>query len=130
MFCGTAVALAEAQWSSGSPSEPQEGANRRRHERTDAGGRTLRLLIDGSPQARWYYLIGQRRRRGPQGLRRGSTVLVRFEGGILVPATVKWADGEQIGLAFTSPVLLDTPPRTDPGQHLFCRLLASIIGGG
>ena len=45
---------------------------------------------------------------GPQGLQRGSTVLVRFEGGILVPATVKWVDGERIGLAFTSPVLLDS----------------------
>ena len=37
-------------------------------------------------------------------------MLVRFEGGILVPATVKWVDGEQIGLAFTSPVLLDAAP--------------------
>ena len=52
VFCGTAVALAEAQWSgSGAPVRAAEGANRRRHERTDAGGRTLQLLIDGSPQS-------------------------------------------------------------------------------
>ena len=110
VFCGTAVALAEAQWSGSGPSEPQEGANRRRHERTDAGGRTLQLLIDGSPQSFALDNIssGGVAGEGPQGLQRGSTVLVRFEGGILVPATVKWVDGERIGLAFTSPVLLDT----------------------
>jgi hypothetical protein len=32
---------------------------------------------------------------------------VRFEGGILVPAEVKWIEGPLTGLAFTSPVLLD-----------------------
>jgi hypothetical protein len=34
-------------------------------------------------------------------------VHVRFEGGILVPAVVKWAEDGLVGLAFTQPVMLD-----------------------
>ena len=112
VFCGTAVALAEAKWSGSGPADPvsQEGADRRRHERIDAEGRTLGLLIDGSPHSFALENIsaGGVAGEGPEGLQRGSTVLVRFEGGILVEAVVKWVDGERIGLAFTSPVLLDT----------------------
>jgi hypothetical protein len=111
-LCGTAVALAEAQWSASGPSEPvaKEGADRRQHERIDSEGRTLQLLIDGSPQnfALENLSAGGAAGEGPEGLQARSTVLVRFEGGILVPAVVKWVDGERIGLAFTSPVLLDT----------------------
>ena len=43
----------------------------------------------------------------PVGLIPSSTVQVRFEGGILVPAEVKWTEGSLTGLAFSSPVLLD-----------------------
>jgi hypothetical protein len=32
---------------------------------------------------------------------------VRFEGGILVPAIVKWSEDGLVGLAFTSPIMLD-----------------------
>jgi len=34
-------------------------------------------------------------------------VHVRFEGGILVPAIVKWTENGLVGLAFTAPVILD-----------------------
>ena len=37
----------------------------------------------------------------------GSKVYVRFEGGILVPAVVKWAEDGLVGLAFTQPIMLD-----------------------
>jgi len=40
----------------------------------------------------------------------GAKVHVRFEGGILVPAVIKWAEDGMIGLAFITPVMLD---RTD-----------------
>jgi hypothetical protein len=34
-------------------------------------------------------------------------VYVRFEGGILVPAMVKWTEDGMVGLAFTAPIMLD-----------------------
>ena len=37
----------------------------------------------------------------------GAKVYVRFEGGVLVPAVVKWAEDGLVGLAFINPVLLD-----------------------
>ena len=40
----------------------------------------------------------------------GAGVFVRFEGGILVPALVKWAEDGLVGLAFTAPVILDRSP--------------------
>jgi hypothetical protein len=72
-FCGTAVALAEAKWAGASGSggaaaiaeklklaadtrdaalaEEARWAERREHERIKSAGRTLQLLIDGSPRA-------------------------------------------------------------------------------
>ncbi len=44
----------------------------------------------------------------PVGLAPRSTVHVRFEGGILVPAVVRWTEGPLTGLAFSSPLLFDT----------------------
>ncbi len=114
-FCGTAVALAEAKWSgaggqAGSTAHkrrtPEEAraaaieeearwAERRRHERVGTENRTLQLLIDGSPHAFAIHNIS------------AGGLMGRFEGGIIVPATVKWTEGELTGLAFSSPVLLD-----------------------
>ncbi len=137
-FCGTAVALAESEWigSSGAEgaraiadklkrqqdeadkkkhSEEVNWAERRRHERVKAAdGRTLQLLIEGSPHSFAIHNISAGGLMGddPVGLAPKSTVHVRFEGGILVPAMVRWVDGPLTGLAFSSPVLLDTS-RTD-----------------
>ena len=111
-FCGTAVALAEAKWTGAFTDTPvKEGAERRVHERLDAKGRTLQVLIDGSPQS---FALENISAGGVAGesdvvLEPKSTVHVRFEGGILVPAVVKWVEGGLVGLAFTQPVLLDTP---------------------
>ena len=112
-LCGTAVALAEAKWSGAFTDTPDEdGAERRQHERIDAKGRTLQLLIDGSPQS---FALNDISSGGVSGesagtLKPKSTVYVRFEGGILVPAIVKWTDGELVGLAFNDPVMLDPNP--------------------
>ena len=109
-FCGTAVALAEAKWSGGGrEGAAKRGAERRQHERRRARGRTLQLLIDGSPHnfALENISIGGAQGAGPLGLEPRSTVHVRFEGGKVVPAIVKWRKGALIGLAFTAPVPLD-----------------------
>jgi PilZ domain len=110
-FCGTAVALAESKWSGAFTEAPAKaGDERRRHERIDARGRNLQLLIDGSPQSFALENISAGGVQGEcaAGLEPSSTVYVRFEGGILVPAMVKWTDGALVGLAFTDPVILDT----------------------
>ena len=115
-FCGTAVALAEAKWSGTGAAnvaavhEEVDWAERRRHERVAAAGRTLQLLIDGSPHSFAIQNISAGGLMGhdPVGLQPKSVVHVRFEGGILVPAVVRWTEGDLTGLAFSSPVLLDT----------------------
>lgn len=126
-FCGTAIALADANWSGAGGVDKEEvkrvisrmsgtgatedidWAERREHERLAAANRTLQLLIDGSPHAFALRNISSGGVMGddPVGLAPGSEVQVRFEGGILVPAEVRWTEGALTGLAFTSPVLLD-----------------------
>lgn len=126
-FCGTAVPLAEAPWIGGdgknnelrstfrgeTPEEAATATNRRRHERVEAAGRTLQLLIDGAPHAFALHNISASGPMGddPVGLAPRSTVHVRFEGGILVPAEVRWTEGALTGLAFSAPVLLDLSRR-------------------
>jgi hypothetical protein len=124
-FCETAIPLAEAKWiGADAPvavTEPQRQAkrakgkdeaywaDRRRHERVPVANRTLQLLIDGSPHnfAIQNLSAGGLMGEAPAPLEPGSTVEVRFEGGILVPATVKWIKDDLLGLAFDSPVIFD-----------------------
>ena len=122
-FCGTAVALAEAAWSGAGRaempsrklswqtalSEQAAWAERRRHERLGTKNRTLQLLIDGSPHSFAVHNISAGGLMGadPVVLAPKSMVHVRFEGGILVPAEVRWIEDDLTGLAFTSPLLLD-----------------------
>ena len=111
-FCGTAVPLAEARHDDGvqaGPRPKQKGAEQRRHARMPAKGRKLQLLIDGSPTSFALHNISEGGAMGDQvaDLSAGAEVHVRFEGGILVPAVVKWAEDGLFGLAFTAPVLLD-----------------------
>jgi ribosomal protein L37E len=112
-FCGTAIALAEAKWvgsaKSAAPVETEQGANRRRHERVPVSDRSLQLLIDGSPLEFAIHNLSAGGLMGdaPARLEAGDNVQVRFEGGLVVPATVKWSDDGLIGLAFDSRVLFD-----------------------
>jgi len=111
-FCGTAVPLAETRHDeapSAAPRRPTTSANQRRHPRMPAEGRKLQLLIDGSPTSFALHNISEGGAMGdaPADLVPGNNVHVRFEGGILVPAVVKWSEDGMIGLAFTNPVMLD-----------------------
>jgi hypothetical protein len=112
-FCGTAVPLAEARHDdavapSARPSSVTS-ADQRRHPRMPAKGRKLQLLIDGSPTSFALHNIseGGAAGNGPANLQAGARVQVRFEGGILVPAIVKWSEDGHVGLAFITPVMLD-----------------------
>jgi PilZ domain-containing protein len=112
-FCGTAVPLSEARHDETPPSTPRPrttaSADQRRHPRMPTKGRKLQLLIDGSPASFALQNISESGAMGSNAadLAPGSKVHVRFEGGILVPAVVKWAEDGMIGLAFITPVILD-----------------------
>jgi len=116
-FCGTAVALAEINVGvpqSGAPAMPRaRGARpaqeKRRHERVATPGRRLQLLIEDSPHSFAVENIsaGGLMGNNPVGLAPGATLQVRVEGGLLVPAEVKWAEGDLMGRAFAAPVLPD-----------------------
>lgn len=114
-FCGTAVPLAEAKFDDhgargASRSRAAAGtADQRRFPRMSAKGRELQLLIDGSPVSFALHNISEGGAMGEHAstLVAGTDVYVRFEGGILVPAVVKWTDDGLVGLAFTAPIILD-----------------------
>ena len=117
-FCGTAVPLAEArhdevgQRAGTAPSRSRVSAgtaDQRRHARMPAKGRKLQLLIDGSPSSFALHNIseGGAMGDGASNLSPGTNVYVRFEGGILVPAVVKWTEDGLLGLAFDAPIMLD-----------------------
>ena len=117
-FCGTAVPLAEARHDEVGPHggrtasrsrKAASSADQRRHPRMTAKGRKLQLLIDGSPSSFALHNIseGGAMGDGASDLSPGTSVYVRFEGGILVPAVVKWAENGLIGLAFDAPIMLD-----------------------
>lgn len=114
VFCGTAVALAEtarreATRAAPRPSSVPASCDQRRHPRMAVKGRELKLLIDGSPSSFAIHNISEGGVMGDlvPALCRGAKVHVRFEGGILVPAVVKWTDDGFVGLAFVEPILLD-----------------------
>jgi len=118
-FCGTAVPLAEtsrheatARPASASKNGVQT-SDQRRFPRMPTKGRKLQLLIDGSPTKFAIHNISE---GGVMGnsvseLAAGAKVFVRFEGGILVPAVVKWSEDGLVGLAFVDPVILDRSPK-------------------
>jgi hypothetical protein len=74
-----------------------------------AKDRKLQLLIDGSPTSFAMHNISEGGTMGDHAgdLVAGAKVHVRFEGGILVAAVVKWAEDGLVGLAFTQPIMLD-----------------------
>jgi hypothetical protein len=112
-FCGTAVPLAETSRQEAAPNpRPRNAAtsaDQRGHARLPAKGRKLQLLIDGSPASFALHNISEGGVMGDHvpDLVPGAKVYVRFEGGILVPAVVKWSEEGLVGLAFIDPIILD-----------------------
>jgi len=75
-----------------------------------AKGRKLKLLVDGSPTNFAVHNISEGGVMGDhvEDLAPGAKVHVRFEGGILVSAIVKWTENGLVGLAFIDPINLDS----------------------
>ena len=112
-FCGTAVPLAEARTGEpiARPSSVKRAshADQRQSSRLSAQGRRLQLLVDASPVSFALHNISEGGVMGESGhsLQPGASVHVRFEGGTVVPAVVKWSEDGLVGLAFDGPLMLD-----------------------
>ncbi|MEQ7873023.1 PilZ domain-containing protein [Sphingomonas sp. ASV193] len=108
-FCGTAVPLAEARTDGEAARATVTAADQRRHKRLPTGKRHLHLLVDGTPASFAMHNISAGGAMGGSEahLAVGATVEVRFEGGILIPATVRWAEDGLVGLEFGAPIKLD-----------------------
>ena len=100
VFCGTAIVLAEAEHTATGKSQ-----DNRRHKRVSAKGRTLQLLVDGSPHsfALENISFGGAMGHDSAGLAPNTSLQVRLEDGATVAAVVKWVDGDLVGLAFEGP---------------------------
>ena len=81
---------------------PTPWDDRRQHKRMNAKGRTLQLLLDGSPHSFALENLSEGGAMGhdPIGLSPQTALQVRLEDGMLVPATVRWVEGDLIGIAF------------------------------
>jgi hypothetical protein len=112
-FCGTAVPLAETSRQEAMQVPVRRNtvssADQRQFERLPVEDRNLKILVDGSPTNFAIHNISEGGVMGDlvPNLHPGAEVEVRFEGGILVPAIVKWAENGHVGLAFIEPIHLD-----------------------
>jgi hypothetical protein len=118
-FCGTAVPLAETSVLEASPRAANTNrtasptADQRRFARMATKGRKLKLLVDGSPTSFAIHNISEGGVMGDHvgDLAPGAKVYVRFEGGVMVPAVVRWTEDGLVGLAFIDPIILDRPAK-------------------
>jgi hypothetical protein len=123
VFCQTALPLADSHWGESGARErkyvPVSGARsfsgsvdwaeRRRDERRPAGGRVVRLMINGSPQA---FAIHNVSRGGvmieaPEGLVTARTVEIIADDGEKVGASVRWTANGVTGLQLAKPLFVD-----------------------
>ena len=85
--------------------KPDSVANRRRDERISGENRILGLHIDGSPHPFKLENISSGGVMGAMvpGAGQARSLAIELEDGTLIPAELKWSDGEFAGLAFISP---------------------------
>jgi hypothetical protein len=116
-FCGTALPLAEAEWSGMGPGNAptsayravslhvvEDPANKRREERVVEHGRVLGLFVNGSPHP---FAVHNSSPGGMMGkalpdIADAETLFVELEDGTRLPAVLKWTDGDFVGLAFVT----------------------------
>ena len=118
-FCGTALPLADAKWggdglSHGFPDARVEiaavgAAERRGDERRPVRGRTVHLLVDGSPQAFAIHNVssGGAKIGDPEGLVGAGRIELVSTSGEIVPAEVRWVGDGTAGLQFARRLPID-----------------------
>jgi hypothetical protein len=115
VLCGTALPLAESELGGFSPGgqrpvalhvvdggKSADAAEKRKHMRNAAPGKTLGLLLDGVAHP---FLIYNMSDSGVMGnalpeVGAAQSIVIELEDGSLVPAELKWTDGKHAGLAF------------------------------
>ena len=115
-ICGTALPLESSELAAAparravalhvvGASRRRGGPDNRREERRPGKGRVLALFVDGSPHPFAIENISNGGVMGdaPPGVGRAQTLCVELEDGTMLPAELKWTDGQAVGLAFLSP---------------------------
>jgi len=116
-FCGTALALADSEWSGMGPNAAQKAvtlhvvegprfkpSNNRREVRVAEHGRVLGLYINGASHP---FAVHNSSPGGMMGealpeIANAESLFVELEDGTRLPAVLKWTDGEFAGLAFVA----------------------------
>ena len=115
-ICGTALPMSESNHAGFDPAGRKAialhviagskkalgGMEQRRDARTDAAGREVVLHIDGSPHSFAIQNISAGGLMGAvlPGMDNATALMVELEDGTMLPAEVRWSDGEFAGLAF------------------------------
>jgi len=115
-ICGTALPLADAQQSPVMPvgqkavklhivseiGEKVDAPERREDQRVPGNGRVLGLHIDGSPHPFKLEDISDGGVKGEYipGVGQARSLMIELEDGRMVPAQLRWTDGEYAGFAF------------------------------
>ncbi|HZG45627.1 MAG TPA: hypothetical protein VEZ41_05095 [Allosphingosinicella sp.] len=115
VFCATALPLAEARWGESGgvgsrfrPATEVDADERRKQARRPGNGRTVRLLVDGSPLALAAHNIssGGAMVDAPAGLVSAKSIEVIAPSGEIVGASLRWSTGEVAGLQFDQPLAI------------------------
>ena len=125
--CGsrsTAIPLTEARHDRSAPAVNvgpcsqvrQVGTEKRRFTQMSGEERRLELITHDSPSTYALRHVSAGGVMGSTGaqLVQGAEVFIRFEFGVLVPPTIKWAEDGMVGLAFSPPMPLDKIATVDP----------------
>jgi len=117
-ICGTALPFSEAQQSPvragkkavalhlvNEGKEPDILPNRRDGDRVSGENRVLGLHVDGSPHPFKLENISSGGMMGAMvpGIGQARSLVIELEDGTMLPATLKWSNGQCAGLAFISP---------------------------
>jgi hypothetical protein len=115
VFCATALPLAEARWGESGgvasrfrPAAEVDADERRKQARRPGNGRTVRLLVDGSPLALAAHNIssGGAMIDAPAGLVSAKSIEVIAPSGEIVGASLRWSAGKVAGLQFDKPLAI------------------------
>ncbi|MEO7737898.1 MAG: PilZ domain-containing protein [Novosphingobium sp.] len=124
--CATTLSLAESELAGFNPSgqravalhvgsntgKPVKADERRSEDRVSAAGRTIALYVDGSPRPFHLRNISPGGAMGLTlpGLTEAVSLKVELEDGTMVPAELRWNDGQSAGLAFVWPAVVNDKP--------------------
>jgi hypothetical protein len=113
-LCGTALSIAEGELTGFNPLHQQavalhifrdtksKAGERRKEERRSGDGCVLSLFLDGAPYPFLIHDIsaGGLKVESSDLLRNARTITIELEDGSLIPAEMRWTEGDFAGMAF------------------------------